>query len=77
MVHSRIRNWHTSMAESLKYYGFTKIVLTVGHLDHTPENNNPENLKAMCQYCHNKYDMKQRILNRNKKYINKNQIELF
>jgi len=31
-------------------------VLTVAHLDHTPENCEPQNLKAMCQRCHNKYD---------------------
>lgn len=33
-----------------------KIVLTVAHLDHTPENNDPGNLKAMCQRCHLRYD---------------------
>lgn len=34
-----------------------KIVLTVAHLDHTPENCEPENLKAMCQRCHLRYDL--------------------
>jgi 5-methylcytosine-specific restriction endonuclease McrA len=33
-----------------------KIVLTVAHLDHTPENCDPQNLKAWCQRCHNRYD---------------------
>ena len=32
------------------------MVLTVAHLDHTPENCEPENLKAMCQRCHLTYD---------------------
>lgn len=32
------------------------IVLTVAHLDHTPENNAPDNLRAMCQRCHLRYD---------------------
>ena len=32
------------------------VVLTVAHLDHTPENNEPTNLRAMCQRCHNRYD---------------------
>ena len=32
------------------------VVLTVMHLDHTPENCDPENLKAACQLCHNRYD---------------------
>lgn len=33
-----------------------RIVLTVAHLDHTPENCDPSNLKAMCQRCHLRYD---------------------
>ncbi|SDM76725.1 hypothetical protein [Streptomyces wuyuanensis] len=32
------------------------VVLTVAHLDHTPENCDPENLRAMCQGCHLHYD---------------------
>ncbi len=32
------------------------IVLTVAHLDHTPENCADENLRAMCQRCHLRYD---------------------
>jgi hypothetical protein len=31
-------------------------VLTVAHLDHTPENVHPANLRAMCQGCHLRYD---------------------
>jgi hypothetical protein len=37
-------------------YTGTKVVLTVAHLDHTPENCADENLKAMCQGCHLAYD---------------------
>jgi hypothetical protein len=33
-----------------------RIVLTVAHLDHTPENCDPSNLRAWCQRCHNRYD---------------------
>jgi len=33
-----------------------KIVLTIAHLDHTPENCDPSNLKALCQRCHLAYD---------------------
>lgn len=33
-----------------------QIVLTVAHLDHTPEHCEPENLKAWCQRCHLHYD---------------------
>lgn len=33
-----------------------KVVLTVAHLDHIPENCDPANLLAMCQRCHLAYD---------------------
>lgn len=36
------------------------VVLTVAHLDHTPENCGDDNLKAMCQRCHNRYDAPKR-----------------
>lgn len=35
----------------------SKVVLTVAHLDHTPENCDDDNLRAMCQRCHLAYDM--------------------
>jgi 5-methylcytosine-specific restriction endonuclease McrA len=34
----------------------SRVVLTVAHLDHQPENCAPENLRAWCQRCHNTYD---------------------
>lgn len=34
----------------------SRVVLTVAHLDHTPENCDEENLAALCQRCHNRYD---------------------
>jgi len=37
-----------------------KVVLTIAHLDHTPENCADENLRAMCQQCHNRYDVNHR-----------------
>jgi len=37
-----------------------KIVLTVAHIDHQPENCADENLRAWCQRCHNHYDAKTR-----------------
>lgn len=33
-----------------------RIVLTVAHLDHQPENNDRANLAALCQRCHLRYD---------------------
>ena len=42
------------------FFAKGKIVLTVAHLDHVPENvgepGNRPNLKAMCQRCHLRYD---------------------
>lgn len=38
------------------FFANGKIVLTVAHLDHQPENCKDENLKAMCQRCHLRYD---------------------
>jgi hypothetical protein len=34
-----------------------RVVLTVAHLDHTPERCGDENLRAMCQRCHLRYDV--------------------
>lgn len=34
----------------------SRVVLTTAHLDHTPENCDPANLRAMCQGCHLHYD---------------------
>lgn len=37
-----------------------KIILTIAHLDHNPQNCNPNNLRALCQKCHNNYDKEHR-----------------
>lgn len=37
-----------------------RVILTIAHLDHTPENCEEDNLKALCQKCHNNYDIKHR-----------------
>lgn len=34
----------------------SKVVLTIGHLDHLPEHCDPSNLRAWCQRCHLHYD---------------------
>ena len=34
----------------------SSVVLTTAHLDHTPENCEDVNLRAMCQKCHLAYD---------------------
>ena len=39
------------------------VVLTIAHLNHTPEDNRPENLRAWCQRCHLTYDAKHHAMN--------------
>ena len=38
------------------------IVLTIAHLDHHPENCEPDNLRALCQRCHLRYDAEHHAL---------------
>jgi hypothetical protein len=52
----------------------SRIVLTIAHLDQTPENNDPANLAALCQRCHLAHDAdhnrrKARQTRRNKKAL--------
>ena len=42
----------------------SKVILTVAHLDHNPANNADDNLAALCQRCHNRYDGPKRASNR-------------
>ena len=42
----------------------SRVVLTIAHLDHVPENCDPENLRAWCQRCHNTYDAPMRAAGR-------------
>ena len=36
------------------------VVLTTAHVDQDPSNNNPDNLRAWCQRCHNTHDAEAR-----------------
>lgn len=42
----------------------SRIVLTVAHLDHDEQNNNLNNLRALCQRCHLKHDRKDNLIRR-------------
>lgn len=48
----------------LKFHGLTRIVLTVAHLDRNRNNNERDNLAALCQRCHLRHDIHQHIRNR-------------
>lgn len=48
---------------SLEGVRLTRIVLTIAHLDHTPENNAESNLRALCQRCHMAHDATEHLRN--------------
>lgn len=47
---------HFAVAERGQSLPAVKIVLTVAHLDHVPENCDDANLLHLCQSCHLRYD---------------------
>ena len=71
----------TTEARVLKLLGFSKVVLTVAHLDRNKENNERANLAALCQKCHFNYDQYPNIAKRkaNKSHAKRlqTQIELW
>ena len=40
-----------------------QVILTIAHLDQDPQNNDDENLAALCQRCHNRHDAPHRAKN--------------
>lgn len=48
--------WWCELGEHRSWLRIVRIVLTVAHLNHTPEDCDLSNLKALCQRCHNRYD---------------------
>lgn len=53
-----------------------RIILTIAHLDHNPQNNDYNNLRALCQKCHLNYD-KEHHKETRQKNKNKNQLKIF
>jgi len=57
-----------------------RVILTVAHLDHDTHNNDPANLRAMCQRCHLRYDLAHHRHNaaqtRRRRMIERGQLEL-
>lgn len=66
LFHEDLYNPHSDFTYSalLKRYGFTKVVLTVAHIDHDKNNNHFKNLAALCQKCHLTHDIKEHVNNR-------------
>lgn len=57
-VHDAETGEYLGMCRGSEWNGekIVRIVLTVAHLDHQPENCADENLRAWCQRCHLTYD---------------------
>lgn len=47
----------------------SRVVLTIAHLDHTPEHNDPANLRAWCQRCHLTYDAPRHAASRKERRV--------
>jgi hypothetical protein len=58
------------------FFAKGRVILTVAHLDHQPENCDEQNLRAMCQRCHLRYDADHHKQSRIERQ-NKNQMGLF
>lgn len=56
--------WARSVIQNNHRGTYYRVVLTIAHLDHNPQNCNPNNLRALCQKCHNRYDAEHRRKNR-------------
>ena len=58
MYETEIDSLNSTEGEMLfgEYPNIIMIVLTVAHLDHNPANCSDDNLQALCQRCHLRYD---------------------
>lgn len=66
MISEGCNHWRWTYAASLKYFGFTRVILTIAHLDHDVPNHDVQDdrLQALCQRCHLELDRKRNIKNR-------------
>jgi len=63
--------WCGSENHGYHYQTCAKVVLTIAHMDHTPENCDDDNLKCLCARCHNGYDAQMRADGRKARKLNK------
>lgn len=66
IIHSKVRNGDYSFQRSIKFHGFSIVVLTIAHLDHDKSNHDVElsRLAALCQKCHLGHDIGHHVANR-------------
>lgn len=55
---------NTAPAPESGYIYCIRVVLSIAHLNHTPGDDRPENLKALCLGCHLRYDREYHKLQR-------------
>jgi hypothetical protein len=48
---------------------FTRVILAAAHLDHDPTNNQPGNLRGLCQRCHMLHDRPHHLAQRRLGYL--------
>ncbi len=80
LVNGSIKYGQYSKAGALKKHGFTKVVLTIAHLNHDKLNWDvkDEDLKALCQRCHLLLDINHHTTNRKygRNHARKEQLKL-
>ena len=63
-----VRNdkWHNGWNGAR--HKIVRVVLTIAHLNHDPRDCRDENLTALCQRCHNRLDIADRIAGRRRRH---------
>ena len=61
-----LAGFYDNINEANHGYRMAKTILTISHQDHDPTNNNPSNLRALCQRCHLRHDAKEHASNARK-----------
>lgn len=61
---SRAHPWLWTLTDE----GDVRVILTIAHLNHTPGDDRPENLEALCQYCHTQYDKRAQWAHRRRRH---------
>lgn len=49
---------HRACFPNMGEHRWVRIVLTIAHLNHDPQDNRDENLQALCQWCHLHHDVR-------------------
>lgn len=64
LFYAEAKNFADTHEVDYDQHKFIVIVLTIAHIDHNINNNDPANLKALCQRCHLIHDKHQHMKSR-------------